>query len=220
MAGLRPDNEHNEDSTTDESDRDNILTPIREKASANDINLAMRSNDPQRHIRPGLSMEIDTERSMSPISESVPEGHITRSPSTSPPERHSHLGGGGPNMKASSPVVSERKESLPPAKPKHKLGKIGGKAKENSETPDSRKSHEDHSSHTPQMDHTPKRPDLKSNDDPHSPQRVTEVGKRAVQLHQGPPGKVSEEQANENRKRLQHDLERMSKAATKKKRKF
>ncbi len=217
MAVLGPENDNDGDSTTDESDRDNILTPTRGEASSNDIDLAMRSSGPQRHTQPGLSMKVDTATSRRPTLESALEDHITRSPSVSPPEQYSKLGREGSYGKASSPLVDERKELLAPAKPKHKLGKIGGKAKENSETPDSHKSHTDLSNYTSPVDHISERPDLISNA---ASKHITEPGKPAVQHNQGSPGKVSEEQANENRKRLQHDLERMSKAATKKKRKF
>lgn len=220
MARLPPDNENNGDSTTDESDRENMLGPVRGKASENDIDLVMRSSDSQRHIQPGVSMKVDTAKSRSPASKSVPEGHITRSPSASPPEQHNNLGRGESYEKASNLIVSERKEPLPPAKPKHKLGKIGGKAKESSASPESFKGHKDHSNHAPPIDRTSKRPDLEPNDGPQSPKQVTDLGKPAIQHNQALPGKISEEQANENRKRLQHDLEKMSKAATKKKRKF
>lgn len=184
MAVIGPENDNNGDSTTDESDRDDILTP------SNDVDLAMRLNEPQRHTQPGLSMKVDTATAKRPNSESVLEGHTTQSPSASPP------------------------------KPKHKLGKVGGKAKEINATPDSRKGSENHSNYALPINRTSKRPDLISNDDSQSSKQVTELGKPAVQHDQGSPGKVSDEQANENRKRLQHDLERMSKAVTKKKRKF
>lgn len=220
MAALRPENDNNGDSTTDESDRDNILSSIRGEASSNDVDLAMRLNKPQPQFQPGLSIKVDTATSRRPNSEPLLEDHATQSPSKSPPEQHINLGIWGSHGKASSPVVNERKELLPLAKPKHKLGKIGGKAKEINPSPDSRRGHEDHSNHAPPIDRTSKRPDLMSNGDSQSSEQVTEHGKPAVQHDQGYHGKVSDEQANENRKRLQLDLERMSKVAPKKKRKF
>lgn len=217
IAVSGPENDNNGDSTTDESDRDSIAVPIKVQASLNDTDLAMRLNDSQHCIQPGPSTKFDIATSRRPVSGSVPEGHLTQSPGASPPEQHSNLGREGSYRKASSPIVNERNVPLPPTKPKHKLGKIGGKAKESSATPESHKGSGVYSSSAPPIDRAPKGPDpvldgvLKE---------IAELGKPAVPHNQGSPGKVSEEQANENRKRLQHDLERMSKAATKKKRKF
>lgn len=95
--------------------------------------------------------------------------------------------------------------------------KLEAKRKKAAQLPKATKGNGDYSSSAPPIDRAPKGPDLVLNS---VSNEIAELGKPAVPHNQGSPGKVSEEQANENRKRLQHDLERMSKAATKKKRKF
>lgn len=219
VAEPRVTNDNHGDSTTDESDRDDVLSNKNNRAPAKGLDLAMRQNGYQYAVEPSLPTEIDAEEFRTPTSKSTPGSQVTHQPSASPPEQHSHLGFGTSNEKAISLGVSGRKEPLNPAKPKHKLGKVGGKPKEKSAGTDSRSSHEEQGNISTTA-HSIQNPDRIPDNNSQSPNQAAEAIKPAVQDQQKSPGRLSEEQANENRKRLQQDLERMSKATVKKKRRF
>ena len=212
-----------EDSTTDESDADSALNLSRKRAPANELGLPLRPNE---HSPPATSI-LYTDRNIGKLESSTPQA-ARNSPAhespnriaTLPPTIHSQSEQINLEAKASSPPAGDLKKPVAMAKPKQRLGKIGGRTKaDNSATKDP-ESNKEPTSLASLPDHTLKEVDFGQDTGNQKLKQVNENGFSATQHSQISPRKISEEQANENRKRLQRELESAAKTANKRKRKF
>ena len=185
----------------------------------------MRPNGHQKSTISSSSVGSNIGKSRSRTPEAGRRSRTPCSPGdavTSSPNQKIHSERGSFEADESSPVASEPKNPLPLPKPKHKLGKIGGRAKADSSVPDpaGRQSKEDPADRASPIENDAKELGLSRDNGAQHSKQAAAVSKPAVQPDLNSPRKVSEEQANENRKRLQRELENTSKTAKKKKRRF
>lgn len=118
------------------------------------------------------------------------------------------------------PVSSDAKKPPTPAKPKHRLGVIGGKAKADSAHLEDTKVKEEHIANIPPIRDAQEKHGTEAISGDRDVKEAHVNTSDVLRPRQASPRKVSEEQANENRKRLQRELESTSKIANKRKRRF
>ena len=121
---------------------------------------------------------------------------------------------------ASNPAADDLKKPVDMAKPKQRLGKIGGRTKADTSATKDPESNKEPTSLASLPDHTLKEVDSGQDSGNLKLKQANENGFSATQQSQKSPRKISEEQANENRKRLQRELESTAKTTNKRKRKF
>ena len=215
--------QEDKDSTTDESDADSAFNLSRKRAPANDLGLPLR---PSEHSPPATS-SLYTDRNIGKLESSTPQA-ARNSPAHESPNRIATL---PPTMcsqskqmnldaKASNPLAGDMKKPVAMAKPKQRLGKIGGRTKADISATKDPESDKEHTSPASLPGHTLKEVDSGQDSDNQKLGQANESGVSATQHSQISPRKISEEQANENRKRLQRELESAAKTANKRKRRF
>ena len=154
-----------------------------------------------------------------------------RSPSSSSPQPSDHTTSRSPRQQSrltrgesddETPNVIQRPDLSGVAKPKHRLGKIGGKNQIGNAT--SELAHVHNRESTPHAGSDTEVTVGKSDSTDNQGSRISKQSAVAGARHSRPqppsPPQITEEQADKNRKRLQQDLESRSKMGNKKKRKF
>lgn len=225
-ADLRALTQDHGDSTTDESDNDHstrasaVATKQRPKKT---FDVAVRPNRKLQSARSSPSTQGMTRQSKSRTPDvALDEVSLSASTATldSPTQQATFADSAATKSKPSDFVAADYVEPSSLAKPKRKLGKIGGKSKPEESKVEGRGSsqlHDEETSVRKPATETSAAGAINSNG---KSSRTAQALPTTAQPDQPSSKEVSEEQANENRKRLQRELENSSKAGNRKKRKF